>query len=144
MRHTQPTEEHLRAWDAWLAERPDALREAVAKYKLDPWTLYRLKPTGQRVFVVALYEPGDDGKVMLRVGVSGEFNMVTFERDVFGIDPADLEECDLPKVGEQVGTLDLPIEVVKGLRDRYPDGAPQHVMLDLIVRYPLKRGGQDR
>jgi hypothetical protein len=144
MRYTQPTEEHLIAWDTWLAERPEALRVCVAKYKLDPWTLYRLKPTGQRVFIVALYEPGEDGKVTLRVGVSGEFNLLTFERDVFGIDPADLEECDLPNLTEQIGTLDLPFEVVKGLRDRYPDGTPQNVMLDLIAGYPLKRGGHGR
>lgn len=142
MRYTKPTEAQQRAWRDWVAERPESIRKVAERF--DPWTLYRLGSTGQRVYVLSFSEPGEDGKVTCRVGVSGEFNLVTFERDVFGIDPDDLEECDLPGPNEQLGTLDLPINVVKNLRDQHPDRVPAHVMLDLIARYPLKRGGQNQ
>lgn len=137
MRFIQPSVKNEKAWKKWVADRPESIRSVCARF--DPWTLYRLKTTGQRVYILAFSEPGADGKVTCRVGVSAEFNLLSFERDVFGIDPDDLEECDLPKADEQVGTLDLPIDVVKNLREQYPDGAPKHVMLDLITRYPLQQ-----
>lgn len=137
MRYVQPTAMNEREWKKWVAERPESIRKVCERF--DPWTLYRLKPTGQRVYILSFSEPGADGKVLCRIGVSAEFNLLTFERDVFGIDPDDLEECDLPKDDEQVGSLDLPIDVVKNLRDQYQDGVPQHVMIDLIARYPLKQ-----
>jgi len=46
---------------------------------------------------------GDDGTII--VTVSGKYNFVMFERNVFGIKPEDLEECDLPSEGEKVGTV---------------------------------------
>jgi len=146
MRHTQPTRQQVKLWKKWVADRPACIREAVEKYKLDPWTLYRLKGTGPRVYVLSLSEPEPTvnqlvQKVTVRVGVSGLYNLVTHERDVFGIDPADLEECDLPKPDEQVGSLDLPIDLVKNLHEQYKDSqVPPHMMLDLISRYPLKKG----
>lgn len=170
MRHTQPTSAQVQGWKEWVAERPPAVR--VVAERFDPWTLYRLKTTGQRVYILSFSDPslitcnwcgGNGGpvppggdpcnncggsgkieKVTCRVGVSGEFNLITYERDVFGINPDDLEECDLPGPGEQVGTLDLPVDVVKNLYAVHPDGVPRHVMLDLISRYPLKRGGQNQ
>lgn len=151
MRFAQPTPEQEDLWRRWTADRPPVIREVIERCKLDPWTLYRLKTTGQRVFVVGLSEPElttnqEVKKVTCRVGVSGEFNLVTFERQVFGVDPDDLEECDLPRPDDQVGTLDLPVDVVRNLRDKYPDACPPHVMLDLITRYPLKtyRAGEKR
>jgi hypothetical protein len=141
VRHTRPTSKQSRLWLTWAAERPPLIREAIEKHKLDPWTLYRLKTTGQRVYLLSISEPSPtaDQKVTVRVGVSGEFNLVTFERDVFGVDPAELEECDLPGPTEQIGSLDLPVDVIKNLRDRYADEVPRPVMLDLITRYPLKQ-----
>ena len=141
MRHTQPTAENLAAWKKWVAERPESIRKVCERF--DPWTLYRLKTTGQRVYILSFSEPGLDGKVTCRVGVSGEFNLLTFERDVFGIDPDDLEECDLPGPDEQLGSLDLPIDIVKSYHTQYPDGPPPHVMTALIARYPLKQKGRD-
>ena len=135
-RHIEPTAAQKAAWREWVASRPESIRVVAERY--DPWTLYRLKTTNQRVFLEAFSEPGADGKVTCRVGVSGMFNMVTFERSVFGIDPDDLEECDLPSTDEPVGSLDLPIEVLKDLHARYPNGAPPEVMRDLIIRYPLR------
>jgi len=139
MKFKQPTKQNLAAWKTWLADRPQCIRDAVEKYKLDPWTLYKLNPRGTRVTLASLSEPAlSDGKVTVRVGISGEFNLVTFQRDVMGIDPADLEECDLPKPDEQIGSLEVPVDVLRNLRDQYADDVPSHVMVDLIARYPLQ------
>jgi hypothetical protein len=63
-----------------------------------------MKSTGHRV---TLYSSGEaeDGKVTLTVVVSAEFNMLAFERRVFGIDPDDLEACDLPAAEEPCGAV---------------------------------------
>ncbi len=136
MRYVQPTLEWVQGWEAWLADRPDNVREVACRF--DPWTLYRLKTSGHRVIVQA-FDEGVDGVVTLRVAVSGEFNFVTFERSVFGIRPDDLEECDLPASDEPLGTTDWPIEVVKEMRDRFPDGKmPDDVKKDLLVRFPVR------
>lgn len=66
-----------------------------------------MKSTGQRVYILSFFEPDPDGKIRCRVGVSGDFNVLAFERDVFGIDVEDLVECDLPAPGEPVGSADL-------------------------------------
>lgn len=92
----------------WLAERPQAIKDLVAK--LPPDRLYRLKTTGHRVF---LYAYSEDGTVT--VAVTGQFNALPFERRVFGIAPEDLEECDLPDPDEPVGSLDLPQPLLKKL-----------------------------
>ena len=92
------TKKQESAWKRWVAKLPPIPR-AVAE-KFDGITLYRLKTTGQRVTVESY---GDDGTVT--VNVSGRFNLTPFERDVFGIDPADLEPCDLPESNEEVGSI---------------------------------------
>lgn len=142
MRFTQPTPEQERLWQEWLNEPGrEAIREVASRF--NPWTLYRLKTTGQRVYILSFSDPGEDGKVRCRIGVSGEFNLITFERDVFGVDTGDLEECDLPGPDELLGTLELPIEEIKKLRTEYPDGAPPRVMNELIYRFPLQKRGRD-
>ena len=54
-----------------------------------------------------LYSFGEEkgGGVSLTINVLGTFNLVTFERRVFGIAPNDLGPCDLPEEGEPVGAL---------------------------------------
>ena len=59
-----------------------------------------MKSTGQRVTLVSY---GEDGT--LRVLVSGQYNCIVFDREVFGIAADDLEECDLPGADEMTGTL---------------------------------------
>jgi hypothetical protein len=139
-RYKEPTDENLQAWREWTASRPEAVRLVAERY--DPWTLYTL-PLGSgskklcrntRWLLVF--------SLLCRVVVTGEFNLVTHERSVFGIDPDDLEECDLPGADEPLGSLDLPIEVLKDLMTRYPRGAPLEVMADLFARYPLRTGPQ--
>lgn len=96
------------AWKAWLAERPEAVRKVAERF--DPWSLYRLKTTGQRVVVYSFSEGEGEGEgegdpVTLTVVVSGQFNFVIHDRRVFGINPDDLEPCDLPGDGERLGTV---------------------------------------
>jgi hypothetical protein len=92
-------------WSAWVATRPPVIQQMCAKYP--PNLLYRLKTTGDRVTLVAYSE-----NETVWVFVSGEFNLVTFERQVFGISVTDLEECDLPAESERVGCLiNAPEEV---------------------------------
>ncbi len=97
---TEPTSEQKAGWSQWIAERPDKVREVAER--IDPWTLYRMKDTDQRV---TLYSFGEqpDGSVTLTVDITGEFNLISFDQQVFGIDPDDLEECDLPVEGEPLG-----------------------------------------
>lgn len=111
MRYRKPTPEQVEAFKEWLATLPPKVKEIAEKF--DVWTLYRMKSTGQRVFIQS-FDETDDG-VTLVVGVSGEFNLVTHERAVFGIDPDDLEECDLPRPGELVGNADLDFDTLKNV-----------------------------
>ena len=91
------TEINQAAWEAWVAGRPPVVQELCQRFPVD--RLYRLKPTGQRVTIAAFSEGGT-----LTVDVTGQFNAVAFDRQVFGINPQDLEECDLPGPDEVVGT----------------------------------------
>ncbi len=86
------------AWREWVASRPESVQKLCRQLPLG--RLYRLKTSGHRV---TLYSYAEDGTVT--VNVTGEYNAVTFERQVFGIKPEDLEECDLPEPGELLGTM---------------------------------------
>lgn len=118
MNHFEPTQEQIDGYAEWIAQRPECIRKVVDDLKLTPWKLYKLKTTGQRVTVGAFSEPEAGGNVTCLVNVLGDFNLVTHERSVFGIDPYDLEECDLPARREPVGNLDLSFDVLKGLITR--------------------------
>lgn len=85
---------------AWLAGRPAVIQEMVRTHP--PGRLYRMKSTGQRVTLLSYSEDRT-----CRVDISGEYNVLCFERKVFGVEIADLEECDLPAHGEVVGSLDM-------------------------------------
>lgn len=86
------------AWQAWVKTRPEVIQAMCAK--LPPDRLYRIKSTGQRV---TLHSYSEDGTVT--VDITGQYNMLTFARQVFGIRSDDLEECDLPGSDEPVGAL---------------------------------------
>lgn len=86
------------AFEKWLSDRPRIIKE-LAK-KIPPGRLYLLKTSNHRVFP---YSYNEDGT--LTVVVSGEYNSVCFERNVFGIKPDDLEECDLPDKNEILGAV---------------------------------------
>lgn len=107
----------------WLEGRPAIVREIAER--LRPDKLYRLKTTGQRV---TMYSINEDGTVT--VDVTGRFNLIAFDRQVFGINPDDLEECDLPAPNELLGTLLNEEETVQFLEARiaqlYREGKPHN------------------
>ncbi len=97
-RYHTPTAEQEKAWGEWVDTRPPVVK-AIAK-RFDPWTLYRLTTTGQRVTLHSIWEDGT-----LTVNVLGDFNLVMNERAVFGINADHLEECDLPAPDEVLGSI---------------------------------------
>lgn len=86
------------AWNEWVATRPEIVQATCRK--LPPDRLYSLQPNGHRV---TLYSYSEDGTVT--VNVNGECNAIMFDRRVFGINPDDLTECDIPGDDEIVGTV---------------------------------------
>ncbi len=97
-RISEPTAKEEAAWKEWIASQLAAIR-AIAE-RFDPWSLYRMKSTGHRVTVRGFSEDGT-----LRVDVTGDYNLVLHERTVFGIDPNDLEPCEIPPPDEPVGSV---------------------------------------
>lgn len=85
-------------WDEWVKTRPKSVQKLARKFP--PNKLYRIKPKGQRVTIHSYSEDGT-----LTVNVTGEYNAVVFDRQVFGMKPRDLEECDLPPKDEKLGTM---------------------------------------
>lgn len=81
------TPEQLSEWQAWLAERPDNVREIAEQYP--PWPTYRLKSTGQHC-AIRVYDEHDDGRVTVKITAWYE-PMIMPPRGVFGVDPHDLE-----------------------------------------------------
>lgn len=80
----------------WAAGRPQVIQDLCKRFK--PWKLYRIKTTGDRGPLVSLNEAGT-----ITLAVTGAYNLCSMERQVFGIKPDDLEECDLPAPDEVVG-----------------------------------------
>lgn len=111
------TELDREAWNEWVASRPPVIQEMCAK--LPPDRLYRLSPTGHRVTLVSYSENGT-----VTVAVTGEYNALAFSRQVFGINPDDLTECDLPGEDEVLGTLLTD----KAEVDKYIDATRPYVL----------------
>ena len=108
MRFCQPTKTQEKRYRQWVRKLPKKARALAERF--DIWTLYRLKSSGDRV---TLHSFNDDGTIT--VIVSGKFNLVMFERQVFGIAPDDLEECDLPAADEPVGAALSGAETAENL-----------------------------
>lgn len=98
----EPSPEQERGYRQWVAARPPNVR--VVAERFEPWSLYRLKTSQHRV-TIASFGEADNGDVTLMVTVSAQFNLVMFERNVFGVTPDDLEPCDLPDDTEPVGAI---------------------------------------
>lgn len=104
--HREPAPEDITNWEAWIATLPARVQPVARRFP--PWGLYRLKTTGHRVTVYAFGEPKtEEQPVTVSVLVTGKFNLLTFERQVFGIDTDDLEPCDLPSPDEPVGVVGM-------------------------------------
>lgn len=77
---------------AWIESRPPAVREAIIKYPPD--RLYKMKTTGQLVFIYC-YSSNDDDTVCehCTVSVTHKYNPECLvERNVFNVPLADLED----------------------------------------------------
>jgi len=92
------SEEQEKAWEDWVSTRPQIIKDLCKRFP--PYNLYRLKNSGHRV---TLYSYSENGTIT--VNVTGEYNAVMFDRQVFGIKPEDLKECDLPGTDEEIGTV---------------------------------------
>lgn len=92
------TKKQKKDWDAWVATRPKVIQDLARQYP--PNRLYRLAPTGQRAILVSYCENGT-----VTVAITGQYNLVVFSRRVFGVNPSDLTECELPPAGEDVGDM---------------------------------------
>ena len=112
----KPTPENLEEHSRWLEELPP--QEKVIMEKFPPWKLYRLKSTDQRVTIMSIGTY--DNIVKFRVAITGKYNTLLFDRQVFGVDPEDLEECDLPTgpVGTAFTEPDEVEQVIKLIKER--------------------------
>ena len=97
-------------WREWLSTRPEVIRKLGERVL--PNRLYRLTKTGQRVTIEGYREDGT-----LTVGVRGQFNRIPFEQEVFGVNPDDLIECDLPGPHERVGAILTDPDEIKMYQD---------------------------
>jgi hypothetical protein len=97
-RFHEPTAGEVKSWRRWVKGRPPKVRAMAERF--EPWSLYQLKTTNHRVTVASFSEDGT-----MTVDITAEFNLLDFERQVFGIKPEDLEPCDLPAPDEALGAL---------------------------------------
>ncbi len=102
-------------WQEWVESRPPCVRELIKQ--LPPDRLYRLDGDGHRVLI---HSYNEDGTVC--VDVSGDYNFVIFERSVFGVNPADLEECDLPSANEPCGVALTDDQQVESYCEEHRNG----------------------
>jgi hypothetical protein len=105
------TDEEMKEYSEWAASAPPVVRDILER--LAPNKLYRIKSTGQRCDVYSVSEKGT-----VTVNITGQFNVVAFDIQVFGVDPNELEECDLPGPDEPVGTLLTTTEEIREYVDR--------------------------
>lgn len=118
----EPNPEEL---EQWLQGRPQIIKDTCTRFP--PYKLYAHNLGSgvvQRVYIESYYE---DGRV--RIGVTGEFNLLSFARGVI-IDPKSLTECDLPREDECVGAIfetdeevDLFIEFYKKYSNPFSDAS---------------------
>jgi hypothetical protein len=85
-----PTPEDVAEWEAWLVEHCE-VAELAARFS--PWKRFRLKTTGQRCQPIAF---GEDGTLRVRTE-----SLLLGVVDVFGIDPADVEDLNSPVAGPE-------------------------------------------
>uniref|UniRef100_A0A6M3JIW3 Uncharacterized protein n=1 Tax=viral metagenome TaxID=1070528 RepID=A0A6M3JIW3_9ZZZZ len=104
------SEEQEKAWEDWVSTRPQIIKDLCKRFP--PYNIYRLNNSGHKV---TIYSYSEDGTIT--VNVSGEYNAVMFDRQVFGIRPENLEECDLPGTDEVIGSFLTEEEDVKKFID---------------------------
>jgi len=90
------SELNKKIWEEWVESRPVEIQKLCRKFPPD--RLYKIKNSNHKVTIISYNESGS-----MNVDVSGEYNLIVFERQVFGIEPDNLEECDLPNHNEPLG-----------------------------------------
>lgn len=80
---------NMQAWQEWVEGRPPQVKAMCEKWPPD--RLYRMESTKQVVTIASYAESGT-----VRVNVLPEYNFCLFPLEVFGVDPNDLHECDIP------------------------------------------------
>jgi hypothetical protein len=100
------SEEQKKVWDEWVNSRPDVVKELCLKFPAD--RLYRIKDSGDRG---TIHSYDEDGTMTLII--DGTYSQVIFPKNVFGLNPEDIEECDLPK--EELPGIDGndPMPIIK-------------------------------
>ena len=136
-RFAQPTPDQEAGWKEWVSERPGCVRTIAERFDL--WTLYRMKSTGDRC---TLYSFNENGTV--KVNITGEYNMTLFDRQVFGVDPDDLEECDLPEPDEPLGTVLSNDEVEENIDALRCAIRPDLFEMGADGRATLREAGEDK
>jgi len=86
------------SWSEWVESRPEPVKSLCKKFPPDK--LYLMTDTGQ---IVTLHSYSEDGTVT--VDVSQQWNDMSIGRQVFGIDPANLKECDIPVIETRIFPL---------------------------------------
>ncbi len=104
------TDQQQIEWNKWVESRPPIIQDLCRRFP--PYNLYKLESTGQRV---TIYSYSEDGT--LTVNITGEYNIVMFDRQVFGIKAKDIEECELLKDTDATGTILTEQEHVENLLD---------------------------
>jgi len=99
----EPDAAGLAEWQEFIDTLPPDGKAKASAMRFPPWELLLLRSSGHRVLP---YSYADDGT--LSVVVLGRYNLISFERRVFGIEPDDLEPCDLPAEGEVLGVTMSP------------------------------------
>jgi len=136
----EPSAEDQAQWVEWIAELPENVRTVVEKHGFVPWKLYRLKTSGHRV-TLGSFDEGENDEVTLKVDVLGKFNLISFERSVFGVKPEDLEECELPADDEPLGAA-LTQEEIAEIIAQTPPGPPRAEVIERRAKEALQKIGE--
>ena len=83
-------------WKKWLNSCPPIIKNLAEKFPID--RLYLYKPTSHRATIASYYLDGT-----LSLNITGQYNRILFSRKVFSVNPENIEECDLPSEGEDLG-----------------------------------------
>jgi hypothetical protein len=103
-------------WDEWVASRPPVIQELCRQYPPD--RLYRMDGDGHRVTIHGYSEDGT-----LIVEIRGAYNRLVFERNVFGVDPLRLTECDPPGPDEPCGAVLTEDDAIEAYIDKFRPAA---------------------
>ena len=97
----EPTDAELTRHNHWLDSLPQNVWRIAERF--DPWSLYRLKETGERVTLYAFHVGCAPQSPTFIVEVLGKYNRCTSDRKVFGVMPDKLEPCEPPGPDEELG-----------------------------------------